>query len=452
MYSFEIENEKIKFAKASFKEGRFFLSQLGIFNRPITEGNGKLLEKLLRQSEEPIIFSIPRRKVSIRYHSFPSQKDEEIYQMAGYQAMRQFPYKDLNILHSANVLSKMPNGYTKVMLAVVGEGILNKYVSELAHFILPNKVTINSLGVVGFYKMIRKNKDRILIEVDNKSSNLCIIGGGKLLFCREVNKGFYFIKDNGITLWLEEVLNSIAAFNKEKLNQGIKSLTILGPRHINFLEDQRESLPFDDVEFIYQENVVSKEEGFQFFGENSEEIYSLVKLLGLSSIQFPEFDLTPLSIVQGVVRKNLYRERKRAAIYFAAAFLACLFIVGLEYKRKAVYLDRLKSFIQSVSPAVETLEMRKRINQVFLKHSREAKFLDLFKELVDVIPDNVLLKRLDYTKNSQLIIEGISSDADSIYEFYENIKHLQSTAEVKAFKVNTTSKQKSSFYLKLGLK
>ena len=83
--------------------------------------------------------------------------------MAGYQALRQFPYKDLNVLHSANILAKMPNGYTKVMLAVVGEGILNKYISGLADFVLPDKVTINSLGVAGFYKMIRKDKDRVLI-------------------------------------------------------------------------------------------------------------------------------------------------------------------------------------------------------------------------------------------------------------------------------------------------
>ncbi|MDP8216337.1 MAG: hypothetical protein P9L98_03330 [Candidatus Kaelpia imicola] len=452
MYSFEIENEKIKFAKVLFKEGRFFLSGLGIFNRPITEKNGKLLEKLLHQNEESVIFVIPRREVSIHYHSFPSQKDEEINQMAGYQALRQFPYKDLNVLHSANVLFKISNGYTKVMLAVVGEETLNKYVSELTRFILPNRVTINSLGVVGFYKMIRKDKDRVLIDIDNRSSNLCIIGGGKLLFCREINKGFYFIKDNGITPWLKEVSNSIAAFNKEKLNQDIRSLTIFGPRHISFMEDRRASLPFDDVEFIYQEKFISKEEDFQFFGENSEEIYSLVKLLGLSSIQVPEFDLMPIGIAQRVVKKSLYRERKRAGVYFVLAALICMLIVGLEYKREEVYLDRLKSFVNSVSPAVKTLEMRKKINRVFLKHSRDAIFLDLFKELVDIVPDNILLRRVDYEKNSQLVIEGISSNADSIYELYENIKHLHAVSKIKAFKINTTSKQESVFYLKLGLK
>ncbi|MDP8253810.1 MAG: hypothetical protein P9X27_05385 [Candidatus Kaelpia aquatica] len=452
MYSFEIESEKIKFARVLLKEGKFFLSKLGVFKRPITEKDGKLLEKLLHQNEESIIFVIPRREVSVSYHSFPSQKDEEINQMARYQALRQFPYKDFNILHSANILSKMSNGYTKVMLAVVGEEALNKYVSELTHFILPNKITINSLGVVGFYKMIRKDEDRVLIDIDNRSSNLCIIGGGKLLFCREINKGFYFIKDNGMAPWLKEVSNSIAAFNKEKLNQDIKSLTILGPRHINFMEDERASLPFDDVEFIYQEKFISKEEDFQFFGENSEEIYSLIKLLGLSFIQVPEFDLIPLGIAQRVVKKSLYRERKRAGIYFVLAALICILIVRLEYKREEVYLGRLKSFIDSVSPAVKTLETRKRINQVFLKYSRDVIFLDLFKGLVDIVPDNVLLRRVDYEKNLQLVIEGISSDANSIYDLYENIKQLHMISKVEAFKIDTTSRQESVFYLKLGLK
>lgn len=452
MYVFEIEDDRIKFCKAEFREGKFWISKLGIFERPLREENIRELHKLLRAEEETVIAAIPRMKVSIHYHSFPSHQDEEIFQMARFQALRQFPYRDFLVIHSANILSKMNNGYSKVMLTVLGEEILNRYLNEIRPFVLPEVVTVNSLGVAGFYRAIGGLKDRIVVDIDNKFSNLCVIGEERLLFCREINKGLEFIRFQGARAWMEEVMHSIASFDKEKLSPEIKGITILGPRQIKFLEGERELIPFQEVDFLPQEEFISREENFEFFGEGKGETCSLVKILGLSWLKDYEINLTPPDLLEGISRRESLKQKKRALLYLGAAALGLLLLIGWEYRRKTIYLNKLKDFLQDVESDVDLLEREKKINRVFLSLDAESKFLELFGELAKALPQGVLLRRLEYEKGVELVLEGNSLNTDLIYEFYEGIKRIPLIKKIRSFKVNIGAGGEAIFYLKANLR
>ncbi len=446
----EIEDDQVRFSSVEFKEGKFLISKLGIFNKPLDDKNRKDITRCFSNSLDKIVVSIPRRKVSMHYHSFPSQKIDELENMAHFQALKQFPYKDLNVIYDLSLLLKEQSGYTKVNLSVMAEDILNKYINEVKDFILPDRVTVNSVGVVGFYKLLKDDKDKILIEVGNHYSNLCIISGGKLFFSREVSKGYYSIKDDGLKPWLDEVLHSVESFNKEKLIPEIDSAVILGPKRLNILEKIKDSLPFKSVEFIYQEDFIEKEEGFEFFGQDRAEICSLVKLLGLSYCkENPTIDLTPSSMLQKSLKKSLSSSRKKIALYFAFALLALLAIATLSYKRKTDYVKDVKSFLRSIGDSVSTLNERKEITDLFLDKSTQGLFLDVFNEIAAVLPRGVSFNRFEYKKKNEIIIEGVSTDSKAIYQFYEEIKKLKDIKSIDSFKINVSSSTEVTFYLKL---
>ncbi len=452
MYTVEIEDDQVKICAAELKENKFLLSKLIILNRPIQSEGLKVLGKIFLKSTSAVTVSIPRRKISIHYPSFPSQQNDEVKQMARYQALRQFPYRDINILHCVNILNKEPNGYTKVMLAVIGEEVLRRYLSGLKDYLLPNMVTVNSSGILGFYTKIRPNKDAIVIDLDTRFSNLCIIGEGRMLFCREIKKGFDFIRDHGIQPWLDEVLNSVASFNKEKIYKNIDSLAIVGPKYIKFLEKDRALIAFNEVEFLPQEDFVSKSNDFEYYGTSNEELFSLVKLIGLSSIEKAEIDLTPPNLIDEISRKKTLQRRKATTLYLSLAFLGLLLLFSWEYKRKAIYLSRIQYFLNDIKSEVGLLESQKRINVFFAKRVGESCFLDIFEKLTQILPRDVLLLSLDYKRDLELIIEGNSKNLEAVYDFYERVKALSFTKSINSFKVNLSSAGENVFYLKIVLK
>jgi len=87
----EIEDNQIKFSSVEFKENKFFVLKLGIFKKPLGDKEKKDIAKAFVHSSDKIVVSIPRRKVSMHYQSFPSQKIDELQKMAHFQALKQFP-------------------------------------------------------------------------------------------------------------------------------------------------------------------------------------------------------------------------------------------------------------------------------------------------------------------------------------------------------------------------
>ena len=448
----EIEDDQIKFSSVEFKENKFFVLKLGVFKKPLEDKEKKDIAKAFVHSSDKIVVSIPRRKVSMHYHSFPSQRIDELQKMAHFQALKQFPYKDLSVIYDLRVLLKEANGYTKVNLSVVAENILNKYIDDVKGVISPDRVTVNSVGVVGFYRLLKNEKEKILIEIGNNYSNLCIISEGELFFSREISRGYYSIRDDGIKLWLDEVLHSLDSFNKEGLIPKIDSVAILGPKHLKSLEDIKEQLPFSSIEFIYQEDFIKKEDNFEFFSQNRNEIYSLIKLLGLSYYdERLSIDLTPPLLLQQSLKKNISSGRRRAAIYFGAAALVLITTFGVLYKRKVAHVNNIKSFLSSIESSANTLSERKEITGVFIRKSAQRLFLDIFSEIAVILPDKVRLNRFEYKKDSEIIIEGVSPDSESVYQFYEEIKKMKNVESINSFKTSISSDTEVIFYLKIVL-
>ena len=369
--------------------------------------------------------------------------------MAHYQALRQFPYRDINVNYSVSILSRLPQG-TRVILAVVGEEIINRYLNEVKNFILPTSVTINSLGVFNFYKKIRGNQKRIILALDAEYSNFVITSGGKMLFCREINKGYRFIEEKGVESWQAEILHSLNSFNKEGISSPISGVSIIGPGNIKFLKEKISSLPFDNLEFIYQEEFIRKGEGCEILGEKKED-YSLAAVLGLAVMEEMDIDLTPSVIIQEIYKRRAFKQKKQAGLLWAIVFLEILCLFGLEYRRRKLYLKDINSILRELNPTVQKLEEKKKVVDFFLSRNKMPFFLDIFDEIVTTIPQGVFIQRLEYERKSEIRIEGKSSSPQLIYDFYKSLKKIPEVKRVTDFRVNSTSPGENLFSLRIKL-
>lgn len=449
MLGLEIEDDHIKFCQADFYAGKFEIHKLGIFSLPLSSETIQFLRKTFRNWNSSVRASIPRRKVSVHYPVFPSHKKEEIQHMAHYQALRQFPYRDINVNYSVNILSRLSQG-TRVILAVVGEEIINRYLNEVKDFILPTSVTINSLGVLNFYKKIRGNQERIILALDAGYTNFVITSGGKMFFCREVNKGYRFIEEKGIEAWRTEILHSVNSFNKEGILSPISGVSIIGPANIKFLKDEISSLPFDDLEFIYQEDFIRRTQGGEILGEKNKN-YSLAAVLGLAVMDEMEINLTPPVIIQEIYKRRAFKQKKQAVILWAIVFLEILCLFGLEYHRRKLYLGDINSVLRELNPAVQKLEEKKKVVDFFLSRNKMPYFLEIFDKIVTTIPQGVFIQRLEYERESEIRIEGKSSSPRLIYDFYKSLKKIPGVKSVTDFRVNSTSPAENLFSLRMKL-
>lgn len=449
MLGLEIEDDHIKFCSAEFLNGKFNLNKLGIFRLPLSPDAIQVLKRTFRIWESGVRASIPRRKVSIHYPVFPSHREEEIQQMAHYQALRQFPYRDINVNYSVNILFKVSRG-TKVILAVVGEEIINRYLNEIRNFILPTSVTINSLGVLNFYKKVRGGQKRIILTLDAGYTNFVITSGGKLLFCREINKGYRFIEERGIEGWREDIIHSVNSFNKERLSEPISGATVIGPRNIKFLEEKISQLPFEDLEFLYQEDFIRIGEGCELLGEGRED-YSLATVLGLAVMDKAEIDLTPSAVIQEIYRRRTLKQKKQALVLWSIVLLEIFALFGLEYRRKKLYLQDINSLLRELNPSVQMLERKKKVVDFFVSRSKETFFLDILDKVIGAIPQGVYIQRFEYERGSNIRIEGKSSSPQLIYDFYKSVKKIKDVKTITDFRVNSTSPGENLFSLRIKL-
>ena len=449
MLGLEIEDDHIKFCQADFYAGKFEIHKLGIFSLPLSPETTQFLRKTFRNWGSAVRASIPRRKVSVHYPVFPSHKKEEIHHMAHYQALRQFPYRDINVNYSVSILSRLSQG-TRVILAVVGEEIINRYLSEVKGFILPTAVTMNSLGILNFYKKIRGNQERIILALDAEYTNFVITSGGKMLFCREINKGYRIIEEKGVESWQAEILHSVNSFNKEGISSPISGVSIIGPGNIKFLKEEISSLPFDDLEFIYQEDFIRRGEGCEILGEKREE-YLLAAVLGLAVMEEMEIDLTPSAIIQEIYKRRVFKQKKQAVLLWTVVFLEILCLFGLEYRRRKLYLRDINSVLRELNPTIQKLEEKKKVVDFFLSRSKMPFFLDIFDKIVTTIPQGVFIQRLEYERESEIRIEGKSSSPQLIYDFYKSLKEIPDVKSVTDFRVNSTSPAENLFSLRIKL-
>ena len=122
------------------------------------EETAKALQKLLADKKPKdlgrVILSIPRNLATIHYVKLPSIKPDEIREMSRLQAAKQIPYDPGEIVLGHQVIQSSDEGYSDVVLIIVHQGIIAKYLGLLKkHKVEPQEITIDSQGIACWFSL-----------------------------------------------------------------------------------------------------------------------------------------------------------------------------------------------------------------------------------------------------------------------------------------------------------
>ncbi|MCM8778923.1 MAG: pilus assembly protein PilM [Candidatus Omnitrophica bacterium] len=433
----EIDDRHLKVVQGEseatqIKVNKFFLLNFTSLSQELPQIVSSL-KKINISSRRTILF-IPRTKFSVHYVSFPTQNPEELNEMAKFRAKRQLLYTKEEIMHGFRAIGRDGTG-TKTMLLVVRETVVQNYLKVFNEAkINPTIVTINALGLANWFELIfpQQNKDICLVDLDNYSTVVSILNRGKLVFSREVNKGWEQFKgdDSRIVEIASEIQYTISAYEKEEFGPKIQEFLVTGvSKGREKLAQALQETLGKEIRFLspLEKFNLAETEKEEFF--KAEEQHSLAKVLGCFSSE-EDFEINLISKIEkkpaGIkISLPAFSPAMQKFLVYLWFFLAVGFIFFWEAHRQKVYLYQLRSQFRLISKRIESLEEKQKIINLILDHLRRpASFLEVFKELTGSLPPQTFLQRLDFrSERNELKISGFAGSSEEITRLLDNLQN-----------------------------
>ncbi|MCM8765688.1 MAG: PilN domain-containing protein [Candidatus Omnitrophica bacterium] len=424
-----IQGEK---EEAGVKINKFFLLNFSLLSQDSAQIVSSL--KKLNLSLRRVVLFIPRTKFSVHYVSFPTQNPAELNEMAKFRAKRQLLYTKEEIMHGFRAIGRDGTG-TKTMLLVVRETVVQNYLKVFNEArINASIVTLNALGLANWFGLIfpRQEKDICLIDLDNYSTLVSILNKGKLVFSREVNKGWEQFKSEELHLGeiASEIQYTLSAYEKEEFGPKIEEFLVTGAvKGGEKLAKTLQETLGREVKFL------SSLEKFSLEKAAGEEIspyaegYSLAKVLGC----FAEDEEFEINLIPKVEKKPRVSKISlpalsplgRKFLIYLWFFSSLGFIFFWEAYRQRTYLKQLRTQFKLVSKRIEVLEDKQKIINLILTHLRRpVSFLKVFKELSVKLPPRTFIQRLDFrASRKEMKISGVAGSSLEITQLMENLQN-----------------------------
>ena len=154
----------------------------------IAKGINLLFSAVRQKDLGRFILMIPRQMAALHYARLPSTHPEELFQMARLQAPKQIPYDPKEIIFSYQVIRSNPDGYSDVILIIIHQDIVRKYLAALErNKIEPDEVIIDSQGICRWLQLQQEFKADggvMVVDLDLEYARLDIILSGIFIYSR----------------------------------------------------------------------------------------------------------------------------------------------------------------------------------------------------------------------------------------------------------------------------
>ncbi len=357
-----------------------------------------------RISSGRFTLSIPRNLVSIKYLTLPSVQDQELKEMVANELDNLFPCKPQELVYDHTIISKEPDGYSKIMLVAAQRDLILKQLSLLQRAGLrPDKVTISTTALFNqFLEQARPPARYLLIYCEAESLEILYIDHDKVSFSRGVS----FPHSSPLNDWTHTIGQTVTVL-KDTGNL-IDKVILTGTR--SDLADFIAPLEKHSGEPIEIDMEIGVLKGLCYQGEN--ETFAINLLPEDFKTQTKTEQKTNTLIVFGVVALlNL-------------SLIAHL--VFLKKKAREEYLHILNNEIKRIeTPAAEL--HKKLVNIQRLQHylSSGRLTLNLLTEVYRLAPEGILLDSLDITtqKNVRtLVLTGEAPDSKLVLRYANALK------------------------------
>lgn len=443
--SFEINEQVFKLVSAKLQMPHAKFNDCLV--KPVLAVNdeaisGMLGEAVRRNKIRTQRFSLclSRNLATVRNLHLPSQNKNEVAQMIELNVSRIVPYKKEKIVFGYQLLGTDDMGYTKVILAILKDDVVErqmKIVEKSGLFI--DRIILSTYAVwqavlQSQHSQINQTDFYLILDVDYNFTDFIIFSASNVLFTRSINVGadnIYGKNEQELTKLLGEVRQSLIMFYNEEINKKPALVFLSGSKVIN---DWAESIgreldmPVKVVGSCLPDNCPIAQEGDA--GSKSS-LTAACELALRESSQCLSFVLPQIEI-----RKSLRENVRNLMIIGVSAvyifMVICFIFIGAIHHNQR-YLNRLKETNKKVIGELGGVWSDfNKIDMAKEYLSRRRLPLMALTTLQRVIPSGISISNIDINSKGEVILRGQAAQMSEVFKFISTLEKVEYFKEVKS--------------------
>jgi Tfp pilus assembly PilM family ATPase/Tfp pilus assembly protein PilN len=432
----EIEGGYIKLARAvDTARGRKIVSL--IVKKLSSHSEREILAALKDITEElkgpigPLTICIPRHKITVRLLRFPTVSEKEIEEMVKLQSLKELPFSKEELVSDYLITERTREGYSRIVLAIVHEDVVNGYVDILKKAGLePERITFSTEAITTWHRAAcayRKFQGRsILIDIDSEDTEIALFYNSHLGFSRGLAFGAVQLQESADlkNKLAEEIKWTIEGYSRqEKVGKIEKILLGQAGESIEGLKDflsQAFNLPCEMVSPL--ESLSCRED---IAPVQYKDRLSLLRILGMVlEGKGRKINLVPEALRE---KQRIKSGRRKSGMILALLLGIILLAFGIfarAFHIRELYLSYLNTEIGKTSPLAKEVEnMLEKVRLVAARRQIRGSCVDILRELHNVTPQDISLSSFIYDEqNKMATFQGVSDNMSRIHAFIKSLE------------------------------
>jgi Tfp pilus assembly PilM family ATPase len=389
------------------------------------EGFIKALDKIIKTNHlkvSDLTISLERSFSSLRIAKLPPVTEEEIVQMAQWQAAKIFPLNFEQVTTSYKRIKIDRKDFAYVVLVAVPKNIIMKFLDICSVLRLtPQFISLSCEGLLQWYVQQNSGRDKhsavALIEIDNNKIELVIIYENNLIFSRSLSLDLSGNENQTIRKSVAELQLSLALYKRQELSPTIDKIVLTGGSgyilKFSSALNSELNLPVEAMDYLRgfnaREDILKQE-----LAPN----ISLASICGfIKTSGPPEINLIP----QEIKDRLFYIKKKKEflkTIYLSFFAILVIFLSAssnLYYKEKII--TRLDKQILETGKAAEKISNIKNKILILDRHlGNQNSCLEVLKEIHKAIAEGVYIDTFIFQEDSQVNLKGSAPGMPLILE------------------------------------
>lgn len=395
-----------------------------------------------RIEPQSVIVANPSHLTTTRLVSVPSADWAEIREIVELQIEKHTPYAKEEILTDFAILETDSNGYSKVMLVIAHQDVVNRAlrIVEAMGWML-ERVTFELEGLVRWSHNVKSTsagQPFLLADLDAEVATVAVIQRNELLFHRSLPFGMKQIASeaSGVSGRLVgELRRSVEAFEAEGLHTALAGIVVTG--QVEQLPELKAQIE-QGLELATE--VVSSFERFALSETGTASLQetgsaSFAGLLGLAQGQ-AKIDLTP----KPLRLHRTFELRARSLLVVGCQVIGVLALVGAiiigDVQKQERYYGWLRAEARRTAEAANLLDgSLQQLELVRQWINTRGQYLDIITELNKHSSEAIRWDSADYVQGERIVLKGTSREMPRVFDMVAALEKSKLFAKVEAKRV-----------------
>jgi len=422
-----IGQEFVTMVRLSMKRSRATLEKA--VTCPIPEPRGEtdiveVLRELIADEKircHELAISVPRNEITTRIIALPSSDVREIHQMVQLEVEELVPYSANELEVDEAVLEQLPDGSSKVLVAIVHKDVVERQTALLGGAeIEPARVGVSCFALYNAFMFgggASSESPVALLDVSDLGTDILIASEGRVLFTR----GVAHLRAPSATAdqIAAELRSSLEAYSRETGAATVERALLSG--HIGKSDEVARRLTdalgvrVEEADFVAQACDV----------EGTGSRYAVQVGLALSVLRKPALDLNLMP--RQLREQKRGKERRKAQLTIVALGALVLLLAYLVLNSRMADKRRFIKFLderiaQMEAPANVVKERKTRVEAIRAQLSKKNSALEVLGKIHELVPEGLVLEEVTFVRDKNILISGKCYDRPLAFEFARRLR------------------------------